>query len=105
MTEIIYDEDTLTIIARGHAGSGPYGDDLACCSVSTLAETLVAALQERNVHRVVEIDEGSGLMLVQAFPREEEFGAVSIIFSVIAAGMSGIANEYPEHVSFRRGGD
>lgn len=101
MTEITYTKDAFIMTCRGHAGAGDLGNDLICCAVSTLAETLAAALAEKSIHRAIEFDEDSGLIFVQAFPEKGKAQETENIFDTVAAGLAGIARENPEYVRFR----
>lgn len=100
MTKITYDNGALSLTVVGHAGVADGGDDLVCCAISTLTETLIAALQDNHIHRSCEMDETDGFIRVRAFPSEEMYTPALIIFDTIASGLAGIAMEYPEYVSY-----
>lgn len=101
MTDITYDSGALVMTVKGHAGSAPAGEDLVCCAISTLTETLIAALQENKIHRAVESNEAAGLIRIRALPSDAMVTIARIAFDTIAAGYAGLALEYPEHVSYK----
>lgn len=101
MTRITYDSERLELAAKGHTGSGVYGEDLICSAVSALFLTLAAAMVRQSVHpETIRLMPGDSL--IRAEPEDLDKGRV--VFDTVAAGLEYLAKEYPEYVSFSAGG-
>ena len=94
MIEIIgaITEDRCEIVAHGHAGYAPIGQDIVCAAVSSLLCTLALCDE-------VDAEQSDGAMRLYG----EASLTVCNLFRVFAAGLSQIAKQYPAHVSFKWG--
>ena len=100
MTTIIFEPDFPRMRFKGHAGSGPYGQDLVCAAVSTLAGTLAAALEEWGIG--ADVTQGDGDVSIQAKPTLQQWRDAALIFETIEAGAELLEKKYPEHVNTMR---
>ena len=85
-------EDRCEIVAYGHAGYAPIGQDIVCAAVSSLLCTLALCDEVAAV-------QGEGTLFLTAAAIEP----VDYLFRVIAAGLAQIAAQYPLHVSLKWG--
>lgn len=85
----------LTI--RGHAGSGPYGQDLVCCAVSALTLTLAVNLKQKE-QAVICLQPGDTEIFSAPTPEAEQ------VFDCIWKGFEVFAQMFPENVSVACGG-
>lgn len=102
MIKIIYVTDPeggkLTMRAEGHAGYAPAGKDIVCAAVSCLMQTLAysAAEDERTSSCIYQGKEGPVVNV--------EAGDSVLMrdkFEVVADGLTLLAEQYPENVSFK----
>ena len=85
--------------AEGHAGAPKdAGYDMACCGVSALMFSLVAALDNYGIE--AEVCCGDGLLRIKANGDDEMAGIAQTVLDTIAAGLELVAGKYPEYVSF-----
>lgn len=82
-----------SLCAEGHAESAPYGADLVCCAVSTLAYTLAANLREIRAHDLqVWMDSGkSDIRCEPSFDARQ-------VFHMIYVGLKLLAESYPNNI-------
>ena len=95
--------DTPEIQIEGHANSAPHGQDLVCCAVSTLMETLSLYLEQMMKEgRLQDLknDRESGRVYLcpQATPWTAE--ELFIVIKMAATGFKALANQYSEYVTF-----
>ena len=86
----------------GHAQSGRQGEDLVCCSVSTLGRALMATLDEYEIAYEEEHDEVAGYLDLKVDVENEDIPAVYIMFMECVIGLMMVAEDYPEYVSIHR---
>ena len=100
MIEIVYDPDELTVEATGHAGAAPYGQDMVCCAVSVLMQTL-----EVTGRRVgaVKSSIAPGHAAVQILPYPLQWMEAEQRVEAIVDGLREVARSYPQYVRIRRG--
>lgn len=83
------------IIIDGHAGYAPNGKDIVCAGVSTLAQTLIASIEELT-EDAIQYDIQSGWV-------EIKFGKLSASAKLLIAsffvGVEMIADNYPDNVT------
>ena len=102
MIKIIYVADPegrkLTMRAEGHAGYAPAGPDIVCAAVSCLMQTLAysAAEDERTSSCIYQGKEGP-VVNVEA----DDSVLMRDKFEVVADGLTLLAEQYPENVSFK----
>lgn len=94
MIEIIgaITEDRCEIVAHGHAGYAPIGQDIVCAAVSSLLCTLALCDE-------VDVEQSDGTMRLYG----EASLKVCYLFRVFASGLFQIAEQYPPNVSFKWG--
>lgn len=107
MTRIEFDEKTLTLEIKGHAGYGKMGQDIICAAVSILTYTLVGALQrysEYGWYRL-EADLSGGEAYIHCAVNGY-FSMVVEMFRFAMIGYKMLAEEYPQHVEvIEQGGE
>lgn len=103
MIKIVYVENPesgeLAMRAEGHAGYAPAGQDIVCAAVSCLMQTLAySAAEDEHTSSciyqgkdgpVVSVETGDSVLM-----RDK--------FELVADGLTLLAEQYPENVSFRR---
>lgn len=101
---MIYIEITkypMRIKSMGHAdGAGELGENLVCCSVSTLMYTLVEAARAMDIP--YSCIENTGFMDVTFTPRPARAEKADIIFKTIISGLVALASQYPEFILLRK---
>ena len=102
MTRIVYEPAELKLQMEGHAGAGVYGEDPVCAALSMLGMALERRMTERAGHRFPTVVRSPGRFLIACRPEPEEAERCRESFETVAAGLSLLAEERPEHVSFRR---
>ena len=102
MTKIVYEPDRLRLRMEGHAGAGAYGEDPVCAALSMLSMTLERRITELAERCFPAISRSPGCFQAVCSPGEEDFGQCRECFETVAAGLALLAEERPEHVSFRR---
>lgn len=100
MIEIVYNPDTLMVEATGHAGAAPYGQDMVCCAVSVLMQTLAAT--GRKVGAVKSSME-PGHAAVQVLPYPLQWMEAEQRVEAIVDGLREVARSYPQYVRIQRG--
>lgn len=100
MIEIVYNPDELTVEATGHAGAAPYGQDMVCCAVSVLMQTLEATGRRVGV---VKSSIAPGNATVQILPYPLQWMEAEQRVEAIVDGLREVARSYPQYVCIRRG--
>lgn len=91
----------MRIASRGHAdGAGEYGNNLVCCSVSTLMYDLIEAANAMDIPYTLKED--FGYMDVTYTPRPARAYDADIIFKTIISGLVALASQYPEYIHLRK---
>ena len=102
MVEIEYDRKSLTLNAKGHAGSDTYGHDLVCAGVSTLVYTLIGNLD--RLHGVdygdIEIRLEPGDSQVRFMAEKGKDSVPALIFQTICVGFEMLEQQFPEFVRY-----
>lgn len=82
------------ISVKGHANYAPHGQDIVCAAVSTLAQTLIASIEELTADEIQYV--------IQPGTVDIKFGDLSeesnLLIDSFFVGVQGIANAYPENV-------
>ena len=89
----------IELDAHGHAEHGAIGHDIVCAGVSALLYGLWAYLEEqiqKSGKGFLDVSEGDGRLYVQTREVEGDEAA----FAVTAAGLTLIAQAFPEAVRF-----
>lgn len=93
------------ITIEGHAEAGPKGQDIVCAGVSALLHTLIANVthwQDQGYLMDCRYEERDGYAQVSYVPKSRWNHILAAITEAICVGWQGIAEEYPEHVSYVR---
>ena len=86
---------TYTVRLDGHAGYAAAGQDVVCAGISTLAFTLIRALEDMKIHvdkRVM--DQAAGTIEV-SFPAGKR---TEPVLSTILSGFEMMRQQYPKHI-------
>lgn len=100
MIEIVYNPDELTVEATGHAGAALYGQDMVCCAVSVLMQTLEATGRRVGA---VKSSIAPGHAAVQILPYPLQWMEAEQRVEAIVDGLREMARSYPQYVRIRRG--
>ncbi|MET3557799.1 uncharacterized protein YsxB (DUF464 family) [Streptococcus rupicaprae] len=96
------DGQLQSVQVSGHAGSGPYGYDIVCAAVSTLAINFINSLVElARVEADVQLDELDGGFLRVTLPshlEEPTSQKVQLLFESFLLGMSNLSDHSSEFV-------
>ena len=99
MIEIKYNASELELNINGHAGYAEEGKDIVCSAVSclfyTLAETLSSSTDYLKGYSI-NTEKGH----IKAIPKPQYKAVIQRTFFTICTGLSMIAEEYPENVTF-----
>ena len=106
MTRVSYEPEAFRLRVEGHAGSAPAGRDLVCAAVSVLCWTLIAEAEaEERYHTETVTDEKRAYIDVRCCPEGATAYACSYLFDIIMSGFTLLAENYPEYITIRTGGD
>lgn len=101
MVTIRIDTKTLELTAEGHANSAPMGEDLVCCAVSILLQTLCIWMEEQDKAGrlsclIEEMEPGHIYLNPQPYgwSRREILTA----FCVIREGLRALAAQYENNI-------
>ena len=94
-----YGRRGMSLDLRGHALSGPKGQDLVCAAASTLAFTAAAALQDEGERFYPRIVERPSALRIACEPAEGSRRACRRLMDTIWIGFELLAQEFPECVS------
>ena len=108
MIRIVYYRNLNRVGIEGHAKSGESGHDLICASVSILAYTLAAFVQNMKEANQVynpktELTEGEAL--ISCTPPGKYKNSVTLVFDGICGGFELLARDYPNNVTFEMRGE
>lgn len=105
MMDITYRRRRMQIMALGHAGYAPAGQDVVCAAATMLLYTLAGNL--RKLHRNdpkryygTRIRLTPGFAVVEARARYDARITTMLIFDAIANGFRMLAKSYPQYVRF-----
>lgn len=103
MVKIKYYREAHRVEITGHAECGEAGRDPVCASISMLAYTLAAFVEnisrsKQASRKVVSLKSGKGRVGCRVRP--EYSAAVKLAFDAICGGFELLAREYPEAVSY-----
>lgn len=79
---------------EGHAGFADPGQDIVCAGISTLAFTLLHALEDMKVHADVEMDQPAGRMCF-SFPANKR---TEPVLQTVMSGFQMLQHEYPKNI-------
>lgn len=91
--------------ATGHAGAGPYGQDIVCAAVTAITATVIGGLQE-NVGLTVDYTLESGLLEIRlpdsADLSDRQCEDAALLLDVLMLGCRQIQANNPGTIRFRR---
>lgn len=92
----------LRLAMEGHAGYAEEGRDIVCAAASSLASTLMLALNAQLGRRsdIYFDDPRAGPMVLDCGPQEEDMETARLIFRTIACGLEALEYRYPDNVEF-----
>lgn len=102
MTRIVYDPAALRLEMEGHAGAGMYGQDPVCAALSMLAMTLERRVTELAESVYPTLSRAPGRFSLSCRPEAGAEAQCRECFETVGAGLALLAEQRPEHVSFRR---
>jgi uncharacterized protein YsxB (DUF464 family) len=102
MTRIVYDPAGLRLEMEGHAGAGPCGQDPVCAALSMLAMTLERRVTELADSVYPTLSRAPGRFSLSCSPEAGAEAQCRECFETVGAGLALLAEQRPEHVSFRR---
>lgn len=93
--------ETFLLQASGHAGAAPRGEDLVCCAVSTLVQTLaqrVLDLCNQELAKDSQVDlrpEGTCIMA------KAKHGCIMLLssYETVVTGLQMLAAQWPQYVT------
>lgn len=97
MVKIQIDPIARRIVAEGHAGYAPVGQDIVCSAVSVLTQTLQEYISDVNGFSVS--DNGERWSVGCLPETKEEIRRTGIAFDMTLVGLEMLENTYPEFVS------
>lgn len=98
MTRIQFDADgdEFSLLCEGHAGYAPYGLDIVCAGISTLAQTLLQHTEQ--IAEVCRCDIKDGALWCYGKGRD----AVKASHTIMT-GIAMIQDRYPSYISVQKG--
>ncbi len=97
------DKNTVSLKISGHAGSGEKGEDLVCCSVSTLGYTCAQCIRDmffkNKLKKRPTLGLGDGDFFISAKVKKDDYVEALHTLFVIQAGFMLLEKNYPEFVT------
>ena len=103
MIEVVFDQEKMSVLATGHAGSAPKGEDLVCAGVTTLVLTLadnVECMKEAGMVEQSAVSIQEGVARIMCIPNPEYAHVVELVFRSICRGFSGLAAANPQYMVY-----
>ncbi|MFO7173955.1 MAG: ribosomal-processing cysteine protease Prp [Bacillota bacterium] len=90
----------------GHAGAGPYGQDIVCAGVSAVVFTALLGLRQVAgiPHQVVEREEEGYLRCRLEGGSPPAWERAQVILETMLAGLRDIEKDYGKHIRVTEGG-
>ena len=107
MIKIIHYPKYNQITIEGHAEAAPKGEDIVCAAVSVLYHTLVTNVlhwKDQGYLMDCRSQERDGYAQVSYVSKSRWNHILTAITEAICVGFHGLAEKYPEHVSYVRMG-
>jgi uncharacterized protein YsxB (DUF464 family) len=89
-----------SLAADGHAGSGPYGEDIVCAAASAVLQAARLGLEE-YARVSVHAEQGSGRLLLRVPAEARDNAAVRAILETAVLAIRRIAHDHPAHLAAR----
>lgn len=99
MIQVKYYPEEFRMRMEGHAGAGPFGQDIVCAGASTLMFTLLEAAQDEpkfSTHAYM--NETEATIEVSCYPDAGHERRCRYLFDTIAHGVEMLAVKYPDHI-------
>jgi uncharacterized protein YsxB (DUF464 family) len=87
----------VSLEAKGHANTAPYGADLVCAAVSAVILGGFNALEEENAYEA-KASEGYASLKAKKVPSEHD----AIVISTLITQLTSLAESHPESVKLER---
>ena len=87
----------VSLEAKGHANTAPYGADLVCAAVSAVLLGGFNALEEEKSYEV-KTSEGYASLKAKSIPSEHD----AIVLSTLITQLTSLASSHPEGVRLER---
>ena len=84
----------------GHAGSGPFGEDLVCAGASALFFTLIGYLDRLDEEFEPELLEYGDRINITLDPPKYRMQDARLLLGAFAGGFEMLGEKYPENVKF-----
>ncbi|HEY9084675.1 MAG TPA: ribosomal-processing cysteine protease Prp [Candidatus Tyrphobacter sp.] len=105
MLEVTFYRDgrkrTTSILARGHAKAGAYGEDVVCAAASAILQAARLGLEE-HAGLLVRAVQRPGDFRLRWPAKARDDAAVRAIVATAELSIARIAKQYPSHVCIRR---
>ena len=103
MINIVYHRDLSRVTIDGHANSAEKGKDIICASVTILAHTLDAFVNNlkgagQTRYPTIELNEGNAVIDCRPLNRYKD--AVKLVFDSICGGFDLLAQGHPQYIAF-----
>lgn len=100
--EMELSRNRLKLRMDGHAGYAEKGRDIVCAAASSLASTLMLALNAQlgEKSEMYFDDPRAGPMVIDCGPGAEDMKKAELIYRTIGCGLEALAYRYPENVEF-----
>lgn len=94
--EVNINDDDWTMLCQGHAGFASLGNDIVCAAISTLTQTLLNHLLDKDIECDYHIE--NGYLWIRSK------GAESIkVLDVIMTGLRLVEVSYPQYLKIEKG--
>ena len=96
-------DTSFLLQAAGHAGAAPKGQDLVCCGVSVLIQTLAQRVLDLYTENLLQefpettLSPAGSCVAAKALP--ETVQLVEQAFAVILTGLRMLAEQYPQFIT------
>lgn len=101
MIDISITKYPMRIVSKGHAtGAGEPGNNLICCSVSTMIYNGAEGASFLDINHSFETADGYADLTFN--PRPARAYDAEIVFKTIMAGLLSLAQQYPEYIRVRK---
>lgn len=91
---VIFNNRFVSIEITGHADYAPHGYDIVCSAVSSLYQTLLLTLEEKNIKGVAKKGNKNKRLVIIRNPSCE----IEVLIDSFFIGTSAIADTYPKNV-------
>lgn len=91
---ITIDKSYNRIEVKGHAGYADYGQDIVCCAISTLVQTLIWSIEDLTQDKI-QYDVNAGYTVIAYTEPSEE---AQLLIDSFFIGCEAVAEAHPECV-------